>query len=708
MSLNGIMSSALSGLQAAQLGMRTASNNVSNVNTPGYARTELLQTSRSSGGMGSGVMVQGVNRISDIYLTGASMRASSDAAASKAIAAALDRLQSQFGATDDTGSLFGRMNQIMASLGAAAADSADTVSRLSAASDIPSFFDEASRLSAEVRVMRDESDQRIGSAVNRANEILRELELLNSQAQTLTANSSDVTGTLNRQSELMDELSTLIDVRGERQSDGRLFVRTQDGVSLIDNARLTLDYTPAGTGAYGVEYGRITAQVSTSGAIADITPSIRSGELRGLLDLRDVELPSIAGALAEMASGAADALNAAHNDAASYPPPNVLEGRNTGLLASDVVTGSGQADLALVTSNGELVQRVSVGVTATGFTVNGAPANSVGDLVAALNAAFGGNATAGFSDGRLTLSAADPAHGLAALQDADDPASIGGRGLSHFFGLNDLVNTPRPGFFETGLTAASAHGLAPGGELGFSVMTPDGRRAAQITVPVTGASLQDQINALNNPASGLGQYGQFSLDGDGRLSFQSAPGYQNFNIDLTRDSTQRATTGLSFSQLFGLGDAARMTRAESFSVNPDVRSDSSRLAFAKLDLNGASAPGDLVISQGDNRGGQSLFNALTEKRRYAGAGGLVGGMASPVEYAARLAGDVGARAARADRNETAANAVKQAANAKRSDVEGVNLDEELARMTLYQQAYNAAARLMQASKEMSDTLLNMV
>ncbi|WBQ12968.1 flagellar basal body protein [Hyphomonadaceae bacterium BL14] len=708
MSLNGIIGSALSGLQAAQLGMRTASNNVANVNTPGYARSELLQTSRSSAGMGAGVTVEGINRVSDIYLTSAAMRASSDAAASKAIAGALDRLQSQFGATDDAGSLFGRMNQIMASLGAAAADSADRVSRLSAASDLQSFFDEASRLSAEVRVMRDESDQRIGTGVNRANEILRELEALNAQAQTLTANASDVTGTLNRQSELMDELSVLMDVRGERQPDGRLFVRTQDGVGLIDNARLVLEYTPAGTGAYGVEYGRITAQVSTSGAISDITPSIRSGELRGLMDLRDTELPSIAGALAEMTAGAADALNAAHNDSAAYPPPNTLEGRNTGLLASDVVTGSGQAELAVVTGDGALVQRVSVGVTATGFTVNGTPAASVGDFVAALNTAFGGNATASFAGGRLTLTAGDPAHGVAAFQNAADPASIGGRGLSHFFGLNDLIDSPRPGFFETGLTATSAHGLAPGGELGFSILTPDGRRAAQVTVPVAGTSVQDQINALNNPATGLGQYGQFSLDGDGRLNFQAAPGYQNFTIDLTRDSTQRTTTGLSFSQLFGLGDAARMTRSESFSVDPAVRSDSSRLAFARLDLDAGTVPGDLVLSQGDSRGGQALFNALTEKRRYAGAGGLVGGMASPVEYAARLAGDVGARAARADRNETAAAAVKQAANAKRSDVEGVNLDEELARMTLYQQAYNAAARLMQASKEMTDTLLNMV
>ncbi|KAA5802183.1 flagellar hook-associated protein FlgK [Alkalicaulis satelles] len=708
MSLNGIIGSALSGLQAAQLGMRTSSNNVANVNTPGYARSELSQTSRSSGGMGAGVMVHGIQRVSDIYLTGAAMRAASDAAASKALAASLDRLQSQFGATDDPGSLFGRMNQIMASLGAAAADSADRVSRLSAASDIQSFFDEASRLSAEVRTMRDEADQRIGTGVFRINEIIKELQSLNAQAQTLTATASDTTGTLNRQAELMDELSNYIDVRGERQSDGRLFVRTQDGVSLLDNSRLELRYVPAGTGAYGVEYGRITAVVSASGAVADITPSIRSGELRGLLDLRDIELPAIAGGLAEMAAGAADALNAAHNDAASYPPPNALEGRNTGFLASDVLTGSGQASLAVVNASGELVTRVDVGVTGAGFTVNGAPAASIADLVNALNTEFGGAASASFVNGRLSLSAADPSHGLAALQDPDDPASIGGRGFAHMFGLNDLVGSPRPGFFETGLSAASPHGLNAGGELGFSIYTPDGRKAGEVSVPVTGASLQDQINALNSPAGGLGLYGQFSLDADGTLSFQPAPGYQNFKVELNRDSTERGATGLSFSQIFGMGDAARMTRAESFSVNPAVRADSSRLAFGKLDLNAASAPGDLVLSEGDSRGGQALFNALTEKRRYAGAGGLVGGMASPVEYASRLAGDVGARAARAERNEAAAMSVKKAADAKRSDVEGVNLDEELARMTLYQQAYNASARLLQASKEMTDTLLNMV
>jgi flagellar hook-associated protein 1 len=40
--------------------------------------------------------------------------------------------------------------------------------------------------------------------------------------------------------------------------------------------------------------------------------------------------------------------------------------------------------------------------------------------------------------------------------------------------------------------------------------------------------------------------------------------------------------------------------------------------------------------------------------------------------------------------------------------EGVNLDEELVLMTTYQQAFNASARLIQAAKDMYDTLMGMV
>ncbi|MCA6289348.1 MAG: hypothetical protein IM608_08900, partial [Phenylobacterium sp.] len=44
----------------------------------------------------------------------------------------------------------------------------------------------------------------------------------------------------------------------------------------------------------------------------------------------------------------------------------------------------------------------------------------------------------------------------------------------------------------------------------------------------------------------------------------------------------------------------------------------------------------------------------------------------------------------------------------RESVEGVNLDEELVRLTTYQQAFNASARMIQAAREMFEVLTSVV
>ncbi|WP_439633187.1 flagellar hook-associated protein FlgK [Glycocaulis sp.] len=708
MALNGILGNAMSGIQASQLGMRSVSNNIANVNTPGYARTKVDLIARSAAGMGMGVQVAGITRVADVFLQAASLRAGSDAAKASTSAALLDRLQTQFGSTQDAGGLYGRLVRAFESIGAAAVDPAERVARLSAASDLQSFFDEASRLSAEVRALRDEADRRIGGGVERVNEILIELQSLNTQAQTLNASGSDSTGVTNRQAELLDELSGLMDIRSEVQPDGRLFVRTENGTALLDNSRLQLRYIPAGTGAYGADYGRITAVVSSSGATVDLTSSIRSGELRALMDMRDNELPAIAAQLAEFTAGTSDALNAAHNNSSSYPPPAAMNGRNTGLIANDLLGGSGSATLAVVTHGGELVNRIDLEFTAGGFTVNGNAGTTVNDLVTQLNAALGGDGTASFSGGRLVINATAPGTGLAAVQDESSPSDLGGgRGFAHFFGLNDIITSARPSFFDTGLGAGTPLGTSAGQDMTFRVSTPDGRSTTEITIPADQATLGDFVNALNNPASGMGGFGTWSLNGDGALNFTPSTAYASYNFDLIGDTTSRGDTGLALSQVFGIGDAARMSRSEAFSVRNDLRSNSSAIAFSRLDIGAGTVPGDLVLTEGDGRGGQALYDAFSASRRFDGAGGFAGGTASLQEYGARLAGDVGSRAARAERAAESALSVKEAADRKRMDVEGVNMDEELANMILYQQAYNAAARMIQASKEMTDVLLNM-
>ena len=712
MSLSAILGSALSGLQASQAGLRTASDNVANVNTPGYARTTPVYQNRIVGGQSMGVEVSGVKRIADLYLQAAAFRASSDSASASIVAEALDRFQSQVGGLDDQGSIFSRLTQAFTSISSATVDPSLSVARLSAASDLQSFFDEAKRLSGEIRSGRQEADARISSGVGRVNEILRELQQLNRDVQSLASTAANSTGAANRQAELLDELSSYLDVRSQTLSDGRISVRTQDGISLLENEAVTLRYAPKGSGAFDVNYGRIEI-VPKPGAQAVVLDShIQSGELRGLLDLRDVELPGMAEELAELVAGAADALNAAHNNATAVPAPSVLAGRNTGLLASDGLGFSGETTIAVTSATGALVKRIDVDFDAGTLSVDGGAAvafggSTLGDFVTTLNTALGADGSAGFSNGTLTLSAAGT-NGVATLQSETDPADRAGRGFAHFFGLNDLVDSTRPTFFETGLAATDAHGFTVGETLDFRVLAADGRTAQTVTVTVGGTSFNDLLTSLNDPVNGLGRYASFSLGASGALVETPAAGYQGFDIEMTGDNTQRGGTGLSFSEMFGTDLAARAGRNDVIDVNADIRSNSALMALAQLDISATSVAGDFVVSSGDGRGGVALQGALNSLRSFSTAGGLTGGNSTLQDFAARVAGDIGARSARADRSMQSAVSLKSAADQKRADVEGVSLDEELANMTLYQQSYNASARLLQAAKELTDVLLSIV
>jgi flagellar hook-associated protein 1 FlgK len=78
------------------------------------------------------------------------------------------------------------------------------------------------------------------------------------------------------------------------------------------------------------------------------------------------------------------------------------------------------------------------------------------------------------------------------------------------------------------------------------------------------------------------------------------------------------------------------------------------------------------------------------------------------QYAANLAGALGQQTSAADSADTAAAAVQTEAQTRLQSVEGVNLDQELVNLTTYQQAYNASARLVQASQNMISTLLDII
>jgi flagellar hook-associated protein 1 FlgK len=231
------------------------------------------------------------------------------------------------------------------------------------------------------------------------------------------------------------------------------------------------------------------------------------------------------------------------------------------------------------------------------------------------------------------------------------------------------------------------------------VLDANGREVLNRSVTVTGTTWGDMVTALNASGTGLGGYGSFGLDANGAMTPAMASGY---HIEVTSDTTQRGA--LSMSTLFGLTRAAQAGRATEMDVRQAIIDDPTKLTVARPDL--TLAIGVRVIEAGDARGAAALANAGAASRSFAAAGGLSAQVHTLTNYAARVGGEAGRRAIDAQNARASAESVSTAADARRSAQEGVQLDDELVKMTQYQQSYAAASRLVQAARDMIDILLS--
>ncbi|MDP1914275.1 flagellar hook-associated protein FlgK [Brevundimonas sp.] len=704
MSLSAIMNTASSGLQTAQTQLRVVSDNVSNVNTPGYVRKIAEQRSLASQGVGSGVEVSRIRLATDRFLQAASLNAGAESARMGVRHEMYDRIQSLFGDPGGDAGFFSQVDAVFSAFAASAEDPTSSPRRQDALFRTQALFDEAGRISSQIQATREDADSRIQSAVERANSLLEQIEGLNLEIARATAVDSDASGAETAQSALIGQLAELVDIRVATRPVGGVSIRTGSGTLLAGQGAATLGYNRAGTITGETAFNEIWV-TEPGGQKRSLLDSIISGEIKGLVELRDVEAPAAAERLAELVAHVADELNRAHNANSAVPAPTRLTGRNVGQSFESAIAGfSGQTTIAVTNAAGVIQVRADIVFSGATMTVNGAAATPA-NFLSVLNAQLGGAATASFTDGRLTV-AATGANGVAVADAAASPSAKAGRSFSHYFGLNDLVSTDRPAFYDNGLTAASPHGFTAGETLTFRFTGESGSRLRDLQVAVpAGDTVGDLVTALNDPATGIGRFGTFSLAADGSLSFA---GYGNPASMMTvlEDRTTQAPSGVSVTELLGIGGGVRASRADGFALRTDIRQSPSRLALAQLNL--SAAVGTAALSTGDGRGALALADAGERAANFQAAGGSSGGSISVSRYAAELSGEIGGKAAAAKNRMETANALYTEAGARQTAHEGVNLDEELVLMTTYQQAFNASARLIQAAKDMYDTLMGMV
>ena len=698
MALTNILGVATSGLSAAQAAIDTISNNVSNANTPGYTRQRINLTTNSVGQYQAGVSFSAPQRIAERFRETTVYTKAGDAGFDKTTNNYLTQLQLMMGAPDSESSINASLNRVQSAaiaLNTPGAQQQSSISFVTAVGDSLRLFEQ---FDADLKQLRLDAESEINATVPQINQRLAQIHRFNQEiggtAPALRSNAD-----IDDRNLAIQQLSELISVSVTDNPNGTVTIMSNNGTVLLDQQLRQLSFSRGYDGG-AEDFSSIGVNFSTGPSDPGtptgqtIASSTIGGKVGALINIRDVELPGLRDELGTVASGLAIALNKASNKGSQIPAPQSLTGRNTGLAATDSLSFTGTTTFAVTDASGKLIAKTSINFASLG------PSPSVQTLVSRLNAdlnvapAF---ATAVFDKGVLTLATGSATYGIAMADDSASPANRAGSGFAEFFGLNDLVRSSAAQLIPNGFTASDNHRLT--GSTDLTLRDQTGRILGSQTIDFgsLGGTFQAVLDNLNSGP--LAAFGTFSLQADGQFSFAPINSALGSRLTVPRDTSARADTGVTFGAISGFLKSA--TAPANLSVRRDIAINPSKLASATLDS--AALIGSVALGNSDRSGFSNFLSELDKE--------VAVGLADPVRTQDAIANMVSKLSLRADLVERqAANSEKRLSDAitRRDAVSGVNVDEELAQLVVYQNSYAAAARLISTTSQMYDTLLSMM
>jgi flagellar hook-associated protein 1 len=300
-SLNASLATALSGLTADRGALQVTTNNVANANTPGYTREVPVLVASDPVvidplTLGTGVTLQSIESIRDPILESRIQQETQTQGQLSSLVSALS--QTQVGFTSSTGDIGTAISNFFSSINQLSTSPSDLSLRqgvLTAADNLATAFNvAANNLTAQQGSLNSSVQQTVGQI----NQLTGQIAQLNGQIANLQ-NVGDSAGTfIDQRTQAIDQLSSLVDV-SVIPSDNTLTLTTGNGTPLVAGQQsFQLTNQPD---ASGIQH--IYAQG------ADITSSIVSGQLGGVLQARDRQIPAIQNQLDTLAAGLANAVN---------------------------------------------------------------------------------------------------------------------------------------------------------------------------------------------------------------------------------------------------------------------------------------------------------------------------------------------------------------------------------------------------------------
>jgi flagellar hook-associated protein 1 len=314
MSLSIGLGTAVSALRAHQLAVDVASHNIANAQTPGFSRQRVLLTplggtsvDRYSGGSvlgqaGQGVDASSVNRMRDVFLDYQARQTLSSKGQFTGYSDPLSQAEVVFNDPSDGG-----ISSLMAKFWASWQD---LVNNPESSSARAALVNGASTLTTrlngafqDLTTQRTDLNKRVSSIADRINSAAGQVADLNIQVQQAELTGQNANDLRDRRDLLLDQLSSLGQITYNEQADKTVsvYLGNHELVSGTTTRTVSAIQDTANPGMNKLVFAADGAAVTTT-----------TGELRGVLDARDVAFPALITKLNTLASEMIGSVNSIH------------------------------------------------------------------------------------------------------------------------------------------------------------------------------------------------------------------------------------------------------------------------------------------------------------------------------------------------------------------------------------------------------------
>ncbi|GHT93877.1 flagellar hook-associated protein FlgK [Betaproteobacteria bacterium] len=665
-----LLGTGVTALNTAQLGLATTMHNISNVNTPGYSRQSTMQATNiammtGAGSIGMGVHVQTILRNYDDILNKQVNDAQTKSSELGAYFSMISRIDNLL-ADPNSG-----ISPMLAGFFQATQDVAANPTLISArqamTSSAQALVTRFQTLENRLAQLYDETNTQISTTVNEINAYSGQIADLNEKIIALSAaHGHPPNDLLDAREQLVFELNQLVRVSSYVDSDNSLNVFIGNGQPLVVNIMtMPLVARPSDTDPERIVVGQ-------KGTVSEFPESyLDGGALGGLLTFRKEALDQAANALGQVAASVALTVNA--QQALGQDLLGTVHGE-PGFVDDFFRLGAPKS----------IPNALNVGTgSINGFTFDPPKMSESGNFFTDLKN----------SDYEVRFTSAGG--GAFTVTRLSDKAVVASGNAT---ATNNVVS------FD-GLTLDLSNNHAVGDTY---LLEPTREAARNIKVN------QEVVADVRRIAAAMPIRTKAEPTNTGHAVISAGevgPGYTipspalTFNFNEATNELQGFTAG-AIVNVNGIDVVVSGTGAI-----PYTRGEATAIIINGFSFNLTGFPNDgdaftLEANEGGTADSRNIVKIGALQTALTTNGDGTKGVATFQVAYAQLVSDIGTKTKTVLSNGTAQDTVLQQALESKSTIAGVNLDEEAANLLKYQQAYQAAARVMNTVSTLFDTLLS--